>query len=511
MLGTVRHARVTMRRAGTVFRPFWLNESQNGTYTGNHLPLPEGHPTIEGCADCHQTFGVRPMNCGLRFAPAPLAMMLIFGRTATSLALLLPGTALLAQTGPTPHPLGSVVATATTPFNRIGQVVSQSDGHVFVTDAGNRILWRFDGALANPTMVLDSAGGKDNSFSANSFLMPFGGDSALFDDARAKALVVIGPTGEIARVMASPPTGASTGPPFAIRASQFGYPTFSPVLGLVYKWLATAPLPMSPPPATPAGGEVTVRTGIDTMAVVRMNFATRAIDTVARLSTDQAESRTFRNSKIASSSGYSLPFPFYDEVVVTTDGSIAIFHAREYRIEWINVDGTRSAGVRMPFAWQRISEADRARFLDSLNGLKRHTYDSLVARRAADSASTGAAPTTTRPRVSADGVRTEVKVSTFPPQMETLTVPEDIPDFRPPTGVKALLADADDHIWIRPLPPVPQPGADAVWDVIDRQSQLIDRVRVPDGVAIAGFAPGGFVFLIVRRAGVPTLEKVRVR
>jgi len=76
--------------------------------------------------------------------------------------------------------------------------------------------------------------------------------------------------------------------------------------------------------------------------------------------------------------------------VVTTDGSIAIFHAREYWMDWMNVDGSRSVGVRMPFPWRKIANADRLRLLDSVNEARRHLFDSLTAKRAADSARTGA-------------------------------------------------------------------------------------------------------------------------
>jgi len=48
------------------------------------------------------------------------------------------------------------------------------------------------------------------------------------------------------------------------------------------------------------------------------------------------------------------------------------------------------------------------------------------------------------------------------------------------------MADADNHVWIRQGPLVPQAGADAIWEVINRNGQVADRVRVP----IARLSPG---------------------
>ncbi len=429
-------------------------------------------------------------------------MNLTFGLYAACLAVALPTAAMVAQNGPTPHPLGTVVATAATSFTRITQIVPQSDGHLFVADAGTRIVWRLDASLAGATIVLDSAAGKQNSFSVNSFLSSFRGDSALFFDAKASTFVVIDPVGQIGRVMASPPMAASLG----IYASEYGVPASSPTLGLAYKVSA----PVGRPTLAPGAPDVTIRT-IDSMAVIRMDFVTRGTDTLAKLGTERTQISTYRDTRNIASSVFISPFPFYDEAVVTSDGSIALFHAREYRLEWVNGDATRSPGVRMPFDWRKITDEDRARLLDSVNGLKRHAFDSVVAKRAADSARTGAGPTSRMISLGADGERTERLVPAPPPRMTPLAAAEDIPDFRPPTGPNAVFADADNHIWIRPLPPVPQPGADAVWDVIDRKNAVIDRVRVPAGATIAGFAPGGFVLLVVRDAGIATLEKVRVR
>jgi hypothetical protein len=57
-----------------------------------------------------------------------------------------------------------------------------------------------------------------------------------------------------------------------------------------------------------------------------------------------------------------------------------------------------------------------------------------------------------------------------------------------------MIPDVDGNVWI--LPSAPQPGAgDAVYDVVNAKGELFERVRVPVGKSIAGFGPGGVVYL----------------
>ncbi len=55
------------------------------------------------------------------------------------------------------------------------------------------------------------------------------------------------------------------------------------------------------------------------------------------------------------------------------------------------------------------------------------------------------------------------------------------------------------------------PLADAiVYDVINRQGVLVDRVTIPPTKKIVGFAPGGFVFLApVASGALIHLERVK--
>jgi hypothetical protein len=54
-------------------------------------------------------------------------------------------------------------------------------------------------------------------------------------------------------------------------------------------------------------------------------------------------------------------------------------------------------------------------------------------------------------------------------------------------------------------------GGPVVYDIVNRQSQIVDRVTVPDGATPIGFAPGGVVYLVRHDGGRATLLKARVR
>ncbi len=281
---------------------------------------------------------------------------------------------------------------------------------------------------------------------------------------------------------------------------------FSARLGLFYRILA---FPSGLTPPKPGEPDVTART-LDSTLLIRIDLATRTVDTIGRLSSGNQSVTTLSGDGGGVSSGGPALFPFYDDAVVTSDGSLAILRAQEYRLEWINPDATHASGPRIPFPWRRIADDDRKHILDSVNARRTYVYDSVLAKRAADSARTGAVPTTINLSVGPDGERTQRQVPSPPPHRPVLAISEEVPDFFPPTGRNAVMADADDNVWICPKPALPAATC-TVWDVVNRRGELTDRVRIPDGRTLVGFGSGGAVYLMTRDAGVASLERARSR
>ncbi len=245
----------------------------------------------------------------------------------------------------------------------------------------------------------------------------------------------------------------------------------------------------------------------DSVTIVRLSFATRAIDSVARVATGKVLTLAVTAERpFPMMTTLPALFPFVDEVVATSDGFIGVFRAREYRIDWIAPDGTLTRGARLPYPWRHITDDLRQQMVDSINRGRRAAYDAYLAQRAADSARTGAAPTVTVSS-SSDGVTTRRQVPVPvapPPKLVTL---DEVPDYFPPVGTgTTALADADGHVWLGTvsndaLPEGTQCGAIvtergfSVWDVVSRTGGVIDRVRIPNNGRVTGFGPGGVVYL----------------
>ncbi len=385
-------------------------------------------------------------------------------------------------------------------FGTVSQLVALPDGSVLVADASHRSVQLLDPSLSKPTLVLDSTSGKQNSYTAGSLLLPFRGDSALWFEKSARVFIVVEPGGKLGRVWAPP--GAPLA--FGVGATYRTMPVSSGTMGLVYKVAVS-------PPAIPRPGEgqpEVKRRTIDNSIVARMNYDTRVTDSLGRISTGEASVLLLRYNGVASGSETAL-IPFYDDAVATTDGSIVIFHASEYRLDWIDPTGARTAAPHLTYAWRPITESDRQRLLDSVNTIRQHSFDSTIAQRRADSVRTGRAPTILATVTSGpDGVTSQRLVPLPAPRPPALATPSEVPDFHEPTARLSVLADADNRVWIRPKSTTPTPGFQ-VWDIISRAGGVIDRVRVPENRTIAGFAPG-LVYLVATDGATATIERVRI-
>jgi hypothetical protein len=416
--------------------------------------------------------------------------LLVSGAVVAMMAQLASTVAAAQASGPPARPLGPVVATAMTQFRNVSQVLELRDGRVLVADVSARLLRVFDSSLSSPTVVLDSVLGTQRSFTPGSFILPFRSDSVLYYHGTARALVVIEPNTTIGRVMALPPGQTSFN-----RNTQFGPAQLSsPTHGLLYTVRKSVPRFCNTGPDSTSTSE-------DSAYVLRMEHDRRSVDTIATLA-----SGGFTISRCNGAS-YRVPlFPFIDDMVVTTDGSIALLNARTYSVEWITPDGTRSTS-KVPYAWRRLTDVDRTQTLDSINGLRKSRYDTLVARRAADSVRTGKAPVVTATAGGEIPLRLGQPVP--PPVMEPLATADSLPDYFPPVTRVAMLADGDNNVWIRQHPPASD--GSTLWDVVDRQGVLVDRVLVPAGLTIVSFGARGVAYVVRRDGGVPILEKRRWR
>ena len=92
-------------------------------------------------------------------------------------------------------------------------------------------------------------------------------------------------------------------------------------------------------------------------------------------------------------------------------------------------------------------------------------------------------------------------------QIEFVTIDE-LPDYRPAFRQAAARGDADGNLWIRTSK---LSNGGPVYDVINNKGVLIDRVAIPPGRVIAGFGPGGMVYMGVVDGNITHLERARSR
>jgi hypothetical protein len=390
--------------------------------------------------------------------------------------------------------LGPTVRTSAIAFGGVQHIRRLSDGRVLVNDPGRRQVIMLDSALANPIVIIDSVGGRDNSYGMRSGgIIPYRGDSTFFIDPTSSTMLLIDPSGKIARVMSMPTNAVS----YLASPGSYGYPGYSEAFGIVFRMQSSSfKYPNNPPPE--GAPEVVIKYE-DSVAVVGMKLSTRKGDTLAKYGTGQQMTARISWNNF-DMNGNNEMFPVANDWALAADGSVALLSGREYRLRWINTDGTKTDSPRLPFTWDPNPDEEKQRIADSINTQRQKSYDDMIAsrQRRADSLKAIKAtvpPDLTRPMRKPDIVR-------------MLDIPDYFPAYERQSN--SMRADADNRIWIRPRPPRSARGG-PVYDIVNRQGELIDKVELPQGRMPMGFGPGGIVYLVYRDGGATRIEQARFK
>ena len=68
--------------------------------------------------------------------------------------------------------------------------------------------------------------------------------------------------------------------------------------------------------------------------------------------------------------------------------------------------------------------------------------------------------------------------------------------YWPAIRTGAVIADRDNHLWILPTTSAQSRNGELVYDMVNANGDLIERVRAPVGRQVAGFGKGGVVYLL---------------
>lgn len=429
------------------------------------------------------------------------------------------------QQPPPVRPLGTITGVTKDSLASVSAAVQVSGARVFVNDILARRVLLYDSTLANAVVVADSSGATANAYGSQpGTLLRYRGDSALFISPGTLSMLVLSPAGAITRVMAMPPSGG--GLP-ALIGAIFGTPGFDGRGRLAYYAPVGLGFRAPPSPNGPMAMEPP-----DSALIVRFDFGTRTLDTAATIRIARSRTSVDRDDKgRVSITMTAFPPMTVDDWAVTADGSIAVVRGRDYHVDWLRPDGTWTSSPRMPYQWEHLNDDQKTALIDSTATAMQAMMDSLPARLQRAGAGGGAdgpvvagSGTNRRPPVPGqEGAPMTVTIVSPRGSAErgggpanlTITTPTatraqltDVPDYRPPFRQGSVRADADGNLWIRTNTMV---EGRPVYDIVNHDGQLTDRVQLPQFRTIAGFGPGVLYMGVRDSLGVMHLERARIR
>ena len=408
--------------------------------------------------------------------------------------------------------LGPALATSE-PMGAVAAVQPLPGGRLLVNDPIKRHVVLLDSSLKQLAVVADTTAATRNAYGArNGGLIPFRGDSALFVDPNSLSMLVIDPAGKIARIMAAPRANDV----FFLLGGPMGNPGFDAKGRLVYRSMGFGD--RRPAPAAP-GQPFTPPVLPDSVPIVRYDLSARKLDTAAfvkvyapKFNVVQSEGGGMRMSTFIN------PLPEVDDWAVLPDGTIAIVR-KDYHVDFVDADGKRTSASKIPFDWQRLTDSAKTAIIDSAKtafermraggpGAGVGGGQMVIAQVGPGGPPPGAPPAGAGPMImirerGPEGAAPPPRgaapsaAAAGPPPMAFVS-PSELPDYRPAFSNGSVRADAEGKLWVRIMSPKPASGPE--YDVIDRTGKLVDRVVLPAGTTIVGFAAGGIVYLGVRDA-----------
>jgi hypothetical protein len=410
-----------------------------------------------------------------------------------------------AQQAPAVRLINAPDASTKAVFGLVAAVRQLPGGRVLVNDVQKRQLLMFDNTLATSTIVADSVSGGANAYGpSGGAIIPYFADSTLFIDPRDLSMFVIDPAGAISRVAAVPRSQDAA----SLGSNIIGSPALDSKGRIVYR--AGFGRMIMGPPAGGRGGMPTFADPPDSTAIVRVDLTSRKVDTAAYFKIPKTKMNMVQNEKGMSITSEINPMQLVDDWTVTDDGSIAIIRGRDYHIDWVDADNHITSSAKIAFDWQRLSDEDKVAIIDS-------SRTAMEAARAKAMAAGGSNPLAAAMgaagggnvvmsfntsggggdgvarKAGAEGAAGGLAMSPL-----VFVNPSELPDYRPAVSQGSAKADIDGNVWIRTSATRAGSMAGPIYDVVNRQGALIDRVQIPSGRQIVGFGKGGVVYMMAR-------------
>jgi hypothetical protein len=423
-------------------------------------------------------------------------------------------------------------ATSTDSIGSVAAVRQLPNGNVLVNDQARRRVVLMDPNMKVIGLVADSTSSTNNAYGVRpGGMIAYRGDSTLFIEPAGLSMLVIDPAGKIIRTMAAPRANDVN---FLI-GGALGNPGFDSKGRLVYRTMDFGMRGMRPPQP---GQPFVPPTPPDSSALVRFDLATRKLDTVGFFKIPKSNVQMTQDANGGMRVSVTInPLPVVDEWTVLSDGTVAFVRGQDYHVDFIDANGVKTPAEKIPYDWQRMTDDDKSRFLDSAKVAIEKV------RAAAAAGNTGAAQAGIESMMGGGGGGGAPQMITItrggdgpaPPQRGAppaggaqgsgnvridaggpggiqmppvnMVPASELPDYKPVFGPGSVRADMDGRIWVRTIATKPTTGG-AIYDVIDKSGKLVDRVQVPAGTTIAGFGAGGVVYLGIRDATGLHLQRI---
>jgi len=424
-----------------------------------------------------------------------MLMMLAVG--ATSIAA--------AQKPPAIRQIGHLEHSTTDSLASVRIALPMRNGSVLVHDGKGRRIVLFDSTLAHPVLVADTTDATNKAYGRSlAELFRYRGDSALFVDVGSLSMMVVNPDGKLGRVMAIPQ------PDEAQRLLEvFGLPGFDARGRLIYTVspglegylvLCCVEHPGRRPEWKAGAHEVPKP---DSALLLRVDLTTRAPDTIGSVKVERHQQRIVTDDQGYVQSLQRLPVPLQivDSWTVMSDGTLAVVRGRDYHIDWLGADGRWTSSTKMAFDWVRLDDERKAALLDSSAKAQEAVLAQSNARRASAPAGAGGGRGGGAGGGSGRG-------GTPIPEFVVRANIADLPDYVPAIDEHAVIADAENNLWIRTSTRV---DGRPVYDIVNRRGELFDRVQLPPYRSIAGFGAGVIYMSVQDATGRVHLERARIR
>jgi hypothetical protein len=415
----------------------------------------------------------------------------------TSIALTFVSTALAAQQAPAVRLINAPDGSSKQVLGSVAAVRQLPDGGLLVNDVQNRQLLLLDHSLANVVVVADSTSGGASSYGIRpGGIIAYLGDSTLFVDPAGLSMFVIDPTGKIARVASVPRSQDAP----TLGSNLQGLPSLDARGRIVYRGGLGRILPQGGARGG-GGGPIALPDFPDSAALVRVDLATRKLDTAAFFKIPKIKMSVTQTERGMSMTSEINPLPLVDDWAVLSDGSIAILRGQDYHIDFVNPDGSLTVSPKIPFDWQRLSDEDKVAIIDSAKTRAEKARSAAVsAGGPGGDGGRGGGGTIVMNFGTGDGARTSSagggQVSL--PPLAFVSINE-MPDYRPAFSQGAARGDIDGNVWVRTSAVrAGSVGGGPIYDVINRKGEVIDRLQVPAGRQIVGFGKGGVVYMQAR-------------